>query len=407
MSEEIKDEVKMEDLLGSAPAAPSLSFDAVEEAAPQQQAQAQQEAPAQAAPAQDAIDVAKQKDSNLESSLTEEELKQVDAFVQQIDVMNSAGVMNYGVGTQKKLADFSEKALSSVRTKDMGEIGSMITSLVTELKNFDIDAEEKGVKGFFKKKVNSLETMKTKYSKVETNVTTIQNELEKHQVTLLKDSAMLDQMYEMNLAYFKELTMYLLAGRKKLEQVRTVDLMEAQKKAEASGLPEDAQAAKDLAAMCDRFEKKLHDLDLTRTISMQTAPQIRMVQNSDTMMAEKIQSTIVNTIPLWKNQMVIAIGIEHAAQAAQAQNQVSEMTNDLLKKNAEALKVATVQGAKESERGIVDIETLKHTNEMLITTMDEVLAIQKEGREKRAAAQSELVAIENELKEKLLDASKS
>jgi len=278
---------------------------------------------------------------------------------------------------------------------------------VTELKNFEIDTQEKGIKGFFKKKANSLEMMKAKYSKVETNVTTIQNELEKHQVTLLKDSAMLDQMYDMNLTYFKELTMYLLAGRKKLEQVRTVDLVEAQKKAELSGLAEDAQAAKDLAAMCERFEKKLHDLDLTRTIAMQTAPQIRMVQNSDTMMAEKIQSTIVNTIPLWKNQMVIAIGIEHASQAAQAQHQVSEMTNELLRKNAEALKVATVQGAKESERGIVDIETLKHTNEMLISTMDEVLAIQKEGREKRAAAQSELVAIENQLKEKLLEASKN
>jgi uncharacterized protein YaaN involved in tellurite resistance len=331
----------------------------------------------------------------------------VESFVSQIDVKNSAGVMNYGVGTQKKLADFSEKALSSVRTKDMGEIGSMITTLVTELKNFEVDTTEKGLKGFFKKKANSLDMMKAKYSKVETNVTTIQNELEKHQVTLLKDSAMLDQMYDMNLTYFKELTMYLLAGRKKLEQVRAVDLVEAQKKAELSGLAEDAQAAKDLAAMCERFEKKLHDLDLTRTIAMQTAPQIRMVQNSDTMMAEKIQSTIVNTIPLWKNQMVIAIGIEHASQAAHAQHEVSEMTNELLRKNAEALKTATVQGAKESERGIVDIETLKHTNQLLISTMDEVLAIQKEGKEKRAAAQSELVAIESQLKEKLLEASRN
>ena len=429
MSEEIKDEVKMEDLLADPPAAPSLSFDQAGEptvvtpeapAAPVQNAGTAQaaaqvaldfggapQAQAQEAPKVDAATAEQQKQANLESTLTPEELRQVESFVSQIDVKNSTGVMNYGVGTQKKLADFSEKALNSVRTKDMGEIGSMITTLVTELKNFEIDTQEKGIKGFFKKKANSLEMMKAKYSKVETNVTTIQNELEKHQVTLLKDSAMLDQMYDMNLTYFKELTMYLLAGRKKLEQVRTVDLVEAQKKAELSGLAEDAQAAKDLAAMCERFEKKPHDLDLTRTIAMQTAPQIRMVQNSDTMMAEKIQSTIVNTIPLWKNQMVIAIGIEHASQAAQAQHQVSEMTNELLRKNAEALKVATVQGAKESERGIVDIETLKHTNEMLISTMDEVLAIQKEGREKRAAAQSELVAIENQLKEKLLEASKN
>ncbi|MBR6503451.1 MAG: toxic anion resistance protein [Firmicutes bacterium] len=431
MSEEIKDEVKLEDLLADPPAAPSLSFDAEgkpevqqpetpaapaaaeaeEPAAPAASlsfgaAAAVQEAP-QEAPKVDAATAEQQKQANLESTLTPEELRQVESFVSQIDVKNSAGVMNYGVGTQKKLADFSEKALSSVRTKDMGEIGSMITTLVTELKNFEVDTTEKGLKGFFKKKANSLDMMKAKYSKVETNVTTIQNELEKHQVTLLKDSAMLDQMYDMNLTYFKELTMYLLAGRKKLEQVRAVDLVEAQKKAELSGLAEDAQAAKDLAAMCERFEKKLHDLDLTRTIAMQTAPQIRMVQNSDTMMAEKIQSTIVNTIPLWKNQMVIAIGIEHASQAAHAQHEVSEMTNELLRKNAEALKTATVQGAKESERGIVDIETLKHTNQLLISTMDEVLAIQKEGKEKRAAAQSELVAIESQLKEKLLEASRN
>ena len=341
-----------------------------------------------------------------EPVLTAEEQKMVDDFAKQIDIANSQGVLTYGVNTQKKLADFSEKALDSVRTKDMGEVGNMITSLITELKNFDVDEDEKGVKGFFKKRGHKLEEMKLRYTKVEKNVETIQNELEKHQVTLMKDSAMLDKMYEMNLTYYKELTMYILAGKKKLNEVRTGELAELQAKAEASGLPEDAQAAKDLAALCDRFEKKLYDLQLTRTVSMQTGPQIRMVQNSDNLMAEKIQSTIVNTIPLWKNQMVIAIGIEHATQAAKAQREVSEATNELLKKNADALKIATVEAAKESERGIVDIETLRHTNETLITTLDEVMTIQTEGKEKRVAAEQELTEIEAQLKEKLLEAAK-
>lgn len=341
-----------------------------------------------------------------EPVLTAEEQKMVDDFSKQIDITNSQGVLTYGVTTQKKLADFSEKALDSVRTKDLGEVGNMITSLITELKNFDADEEAKGAKGFFKKKAHKLEEMKVRYTKVEKNVETIQNELEKHQVILMKDSAMLDKMYDMNLTYYKELTMYILAGKKKLAEVRENDLAKLQAKAEESGLPEDAQAAKDLAALCDRFEKKLYDLQLTRTVSMQTGPQIRMVQNSDTLMAEKIQSTIVNTIPLWKNQMVIAIGIEHATQAAKAQREVSEATNELLKKNADALKLATVEAAKESERGIVDIETLRHTNETLISTLDEVMSIQSEGKEKRVAAEQELTAIEAQLKEKLLEAAK-
>ncbi len=341
-----------------------------------------------------------------EPVLTAEEQKMVDDFAKQIDITNSQGVMTYGVNTQKKLADFSEKALDSVRTKDMGEVGNMITSLITELKNFDVEEDEKGVKGFFKKRAHKIEEMKLRYTKVEKNVETIQNELEKHQVILMKDSAMLDKMYEMNLTYYKELTMYILAGKKKLAEVRENELAELQAKAAASGLPEDAQAAKDLAEQCDRFEKKLYDLQLTRTVSMQTGPQIRMVQNSDNLMAEKIQSTIVNTIPLWKNQMVIAIGVEHATQAAKAQREVSEATNELLKKNADALKLATVEAAKESERGIVDIETLRHTNEQLISTLDEVMLIQTEGKEKRVAAEQELVEIESQLKEKLLEAAR-
>jgi uncharacterized protein YaaN involved in tellurite resistance len=341
-----------------------------------------------------------------EPVLTAEEQKMVDDFAKQIDITNSQGVMTYGVNTQKKLADFSEKALDSVRTKDMGEVGNMITSLITELKNFDVEEDEKGVKGFFKKRAHKIEEMKLRYTKVEKNVETIQNELEKHQVILMKDSAMLDKMYEMNLTYYKELTMYILAGKKKLAEVRGNELAELQAKAAASGLPEDAQAAKDLAEQCDRFEKKLYDLQLTRTVSMQTGPQIRMVQNSDNLMAEKIQSTIVNTIPLWKNQMVIAIGVEHATQAAKAQREVSEATNELLKKNADALKLATVEAAKESERGIVDIETLRHTNEQLISTLDEVMLIQTEGKEKRVAAEQELVEIESQLKEKLLEAAR-
>ena len=342
-----------------------------------------------------------------ENVLTPEELRQVEEFAKKIDVTNSKAVMTYGVGTQKKMADFSEKTLESVKTKDMGEVGDMVSGLVTQLKNFDLDENEKGIMGFFKKKGNQMQELKTKYTTVEKNVEAISNELEKHQVTLLKDVELLDRMYELNLTYFKELSMYILAGKKKLKEVRETDLPALQKKAAESGLPEDAQAAKDLADQCDRFEKKLHDLQLTRAVAMQTGPQIRMIQSSNQIMAEKIQSTIVNTIPLWKNQMVIAIGIEHANQAARAEREVNDMTNALLRKNADKLKQATVESAKEAERGVVDIETLKHTNEMLIATMDEVLTIQQEGKQKRAAAERDLAQIEAQLRQKLLQASRS
>jgi len=381
---------------GAAPAAPSLSFGA--------------EAQAQEAPAPAAAEPAKEQTNGnlaLEAQLTAEELKQVEEFSKQIDISNTTGVMNYGVGTQKKLADFSEKAIENVRTKDMGEVGNMITDLVTELKGFEIEEDEKGLRALFKKSANRFEGLKAKYAKAEVNVQTIANELEKHQVTLLKDVDVLDKMYDLNLNYYKELTMYILAGKKRLEEERNTTLVELQNKAQASGLPEDAEAAKDFANKCDRFEKKLYDLELTRTIAMQTGPQIRMVQSSDTMMAEKIQSTIVNTIPLWKNQMVIAMGIEHATQAARAEREVNDMTNNLLRKNADALKVATIESAKEAERGIVDIETLKHTNESLITTLDEVLRIQTEGKQKRHEAEAELSQIENQLKDKLLEAAKN
>ncbi len=348
---------------------------------------------------------AKQETLN-DSMLTEEERRQVDAFAQQIDLRNSGAVLHYGVGTQKKMADFSEKALNNVRTKDMGEIGNMIAGLVTQLKSFDAEEESKGILGFFKKGENKVTAMKAKYNKVETNVNDIVKVLENHQIQLMKDIDVLDRMYEMNLNYFKELSMYILAGKKKLQQVRKQELPALQNKAAASALPEDAQAARDLADLCERFEKKLHDLELTRTISVQTAPQIRMVQNSDTLMAEKIQSTIVNTIPLWKSQMVIAIGVEHSAQAARAQREVTDMTNELLKKNADALKIATIESAKEAERGIVDIETLKHTNESLISTLDEVMKIQGEGREKRRTAEAELADMEHQLKNKMLELSR-
>ena len=377
-----------------AAAAPSLSFGEPEpEAAQAQAAAVQVQAPPQQEPE--------------EAVLTPEELKMVDAFVKQIDITNTQAVMTYGVGTQKKMADFSEKTLESVKTKDLGEVGGMITSLVTELKNFDVEEEEKGLFGFFKKGTNKMQEMKTKYSRVETNVETISKELEKHQIQLMKDIDLLDRMYELNLNYYKELSMYILAGKKKLKEAREKELVELQQKAQRSGLPEDAQVASDFADKCDRFEKKLHDLQLTRTVAMQTGPQIRMIQSSDSVMAEKIQSTIVNTIPLWKSQMVIAIGVEHANKAARAQREVTEMTNQLLKKNADALKTATIETAKESERGIVDIETLKHTNEMLISTMDEVLTIQSEGKQKRIEAEAELAGIESQLREKLLQASRS
>jgi uncharacterized protein YaaN involved in tellurite resistance len=338
-----------------------------------------------------------------DSMLSDEEKRMVDEFVEKIDLRNSNGILQYGAGTQKKMADFSEKALENVKTKDMGEIGDMISSLVVELKSFDVDEEEKGLGAFFKKRANKLTAMKAKYDKTEVNVNKISQALEAHQIQLIKDSQMLDKMYDMNLTYFKELSMYIIAGKKKLANARNVELAQLQEKAKASGLPEDAQAVNDYEGLIDRFEKKLHDLELTRTVALQTAPQIRLVQGSDTVMAEKIQSTLVNTIPLWKSQMVIALGVEHSTQAAEAQRAVSDMTNELLKKNADKLKTATIEAAKESERGIVDIETLKHTNESLISTLDEVMKIQTEGREKRAAAEVELQNMENDLKAKLLE----
>lgn len=338
-----------------------------------------------------------------DSILSAEEKQQVKEFSKKIDLGNSAGILQYGAGTQQKMADFSEKALDRVRTKDLGEVGGLIGGLVGELKSFDVEEEEKGFLGFFKKQGNKLANLKAKYDKAEANVDKIVDTLESHQVVLMKDIDMLDKMYEINLAYYKELTMYILAGRKKLEEVQSKELPALLEKADRTGLPEDAQAVKDLQSQCDRFEKKLHDLELTRMISLQTAPQIRMVQSSDTMMAEKIQSTIVNTIPLWKSQMVIALGVEHSMEAAKAQRAVSDITNELLKKNAEKLKTATIETAKESARGIVDIETLKATNENLITTLDEVMKIQTEGRAKRAAAENELRSMENQLKEKLLE----
>lgn len=338
-----------------------------------------------------------------ENNLTPEELQMVNDFSEKIDLHNSQAILQYGVGTQKKMADFSEAALNNVRTKDLGEVGDMLSSLVVDLKSFDITEQDKGFKGLFKKSSNKITSMKAKYDKAEVNVNNVCTALENHQVTLMKDIALLDKMYAVNLTYFKELSMYILAGKKKLEEVRTGELAAAVEKANASNLPEDAQAAKDLQSMCDRFEKKIHDLELTRMISIQTAPQIRMVQNNDTLMAEKIQSTIVNTIPLWKSQMVLALGIEHSAQAAKAQREVTDMTNELLRKNADILKTATIDTAKESERGIVDLETLKHTNESLISTFDEVLKIQTEGREKRQTAEAEMQRMEDEIKKKLLE----
>ncbi len=333
--------------------------------------------------------------------LSEEEKRMVDQFTSQIDLHNSNIVLQYGAGTQKKMADFSERALANVQTKDLGEIGELITNVVTELKGFDAE-EEKGFLGFFKKSSQKLSVLKTKYDKAEVNVNKIIKVLEGHQVQLLKDTAILDKMYEQNKVYFKELSMYIIAGKRKLEQVRSTELVELAAKANRSGLPEDAQEAKDLEELCTRFEKKIHDLELTRMISIQTAPQIRLVQNNDTIMVEKIQSTIVNTIPLWKSQMILAMGVEHSTQAAQAQREVTDLTNELLKKNAEKLKMASIETAKESERGIVDMETLRITNESLISTLDEVMRIQKEGKEKRKEAEQEIHRLEGELKAKLL-----
>lgn len=373
-------------------ATPTLTFDVAPKT---------KEAPAPAASSELAEQAADPAFS--ENNLTPEELQMVNEFSQKIDLHNSQAILQYGVGTQKKMADFSEAALNNVRTKDLGEVGNMLSSLVIDLKSFDVTEQDKGFKGLFKKSSNKITSMKAKYDKAEVNVNNVCTALENHQVTLMKDIALLDKMYAVNLTYFKELSMYILAGKKKLEEVRNGELAAAVAKANASNLPEDAQAAKDLQSMCDRFEKKIHDLELTRMISIQTAPQIRMVQNNDTLMAEKIQSTIVNTIPLWKSQMVLALGIEHSAQAAKAQREVTDMTNELLRKNADILKTATIDTAKESERGIVDLETLKHTNESLISTFDEVLKIQTEGREKRRNAEAEMQRMEDELKKKLLE----
>lgn len=340
-----------------------------------------------------------------ESQLSPKEKEMVKAFVDKIDLNNTNAVLQYGASTQKKMADFSNKALTNIKTKDMGEIGDMITGLVTELKSFDVEEEGGGFLGFFKRKANSLTNLKAKYDKAEVNVAKISDALEGHQVQLLKDVEFLDKMYDLNLSYFKELSMYIIAGKEKVEIARTTELEELKQKALASGLPEDAQLVKDYENMLERFEKKINDLELSRMISLQTAPQIRLIQNSDTVMVDKIQSTLVNTIPLWKNQMAIAIGIQHSTDAAIAQRQVTDMTNELLKKNASALKVATIETAKEAERGIVDMETLRNTNESLISTLDEVMRIQTEGREKRRQAEIDLQNMENQLKDKLLTIS--
>ncbi len=368
-----------------APVVPTLTLDPVEE--PKVEEKKPEPAPAEAP----------------QVNLSPEEQAMVDSFAQKIDITNSQQVLQYGSACQKKIGDFSEAALAKVSTKDLGEVGDMITNLIGELKSFDAAEEEKGFLGFFKKKSNQINQLKTKYNKAETNVENIQAMLEKHQVQLLKDIAMLDKMYDLNMAYFKELSMYILAGKKKLEEVRNGELQEAMDKAKRSGLPEDAQKARDLADQCERFEKKLYDLELTRNISLQMGPQIRLLQNNNSMMAEKIQSTIVNTIPLWKNQMVLALGLAHSQQAMQAERAVTDMTNELLKKNAETLKMGTIETAKESQRGIVDIETLQQTNKSLIETLDELNKIQSEGRAKRAAAEQELNRIEDELKQKMME----
>ena len=369
-----------------APAVPTLTLDPTPAAVPQE------EKPA-AAPAPEA-----------QVNLSPEEQAMVDQFAQKIDITNSQQVLQYGSACQKKIGDFSEAALAKVSTKDLGEVGDMITNLIGELKSFDANEEQqKGILGFFKKKGDQLDALKTKYNKAETNVEKIQSMLEAHQVQLLKDIAMLDKMYELNLVYFKELTMYILAGKKKLADVRANELKAAQEKAQRTQLPEDAQAARDLADLCDRFEKKLYDLELTRNVSIQMGPQIRLIQSNDTMMAEKIQTTIVNTIPLWKNQMVLALGIAHSQQAMQAERAVTDATNELLKKNAATLKQGTIEIAKESERGIVDIETLQQTNKQLIETLDELNKIRADGKAKRANAEQELGRIEGELRQKMLE----
>ena len=341
-----------------------------------------------------------------EEDLSPEDMATVDRFMSQIDIRNSQLVLQYGAAAQKNVADFSEGALASVKTKDMGEIGSMLTGVVTELKGFSVEEQKGGFLGLFKRTGNQLTSLKAKYDKAEVNVNKICKAMEGHQQVLLKDVAMLDKMYDENLDYFKQLSLYIIAGKKKLDEAKTVELPKLLARAEESGLQEDSQEARDYASMIERFEKKIYDLELTRNISMQMAPQIRLIQSNDTVMAEKIQSTLVNTIPLWKSQMVIAIGLDHSQDAARAQREVTDMTNELLKKNAEALKIASVESAKESERGIVDIETLTTTNRMLIETFDEVMQIQADGRAKRQAAESELARIESEMKDKILEISK-
>ena len=337
-----------------------------------------------------------------ESMLTEQEKKAVDDFAKKIDIKDTNVVLNYGVAAQKSVATFSENALSSVRNKDLGEVGETLSNLVVEVKGFGQE-EKKGFAGLFRKQKDKLELMRAQYGKAETSVNRIVSELEKHQVTLMKDIAMLDQMYELNLKYYKELTMYIIAGKKRLTEVRSGELEELRKKAEASGLAEDAQAYNDYAQKCERFEKKLHDLELTRMVSLQMGPQTRLLQNNDTLMVEKIQSSLVNTIPLWKSQMVLALGMEHSRQATAAQSAVAQTTNELLKKNADMLKMGTIATAKEAERSIVDIETLQHTNEQLVSTLDEVVNIQREGAQKRKEAEVELGRIEGELKQKLME----
>ena len=338
-----------------------------------------------------------------EKQFSEAEQKMIDDFVEKIDITNNNAIVQYGVGAQKKLADFSEKALQNVRTKDLGEVGNMLSSVVVELRQFDPNNDKGGFLSFFNKGKNKIESLKARYDKVEVNVDKIADMLEKHQITLMKDTTMLEQMYDLNETYFKELSMYIVAGKKKLQKIYDEDLAQLRAKAQETKRSEDIQAAKDLSAYCDRFDKKLYDLQLSRMVSIQTAPQLRLLQNNNTLMVEKIQSTLMNTIPLWKNQMVIALGLDHATQAAKAQREVSQATNQLLTNNAEALHTATVETAKESERGIVDIETLQHTNEKLIQTFDEVMQIQQEGREKRAKAEQELRVIEDELKQKILE----
>ncbi|MFA9396827.1 MAG: toxic anion resistance protein [Clostridiaceae bacterium] len=362
--------------------------------------------------AEEDVSISKVKEENEEmiddSNLTEEERKMVDQFVDKIEITNSNSILQYGVGTQKKISDFSETALNNVKTKNLGEVGDMLSNVVGELKNFEISDgnEKKGFLGVFKKTKEKVSQMKRKYEKVEGNINEICTMLEEHQIQLLKDIAMLDKMYEINKVYFKELSMYILAGKKKLSKLEKEELPILVEKARISGLPEDAQEINDFKSLCNRFEKKIHDLELTRMISLQMAPQIRLIQNNDSLMSEKIQSTIVNTIPLWKSQIVLALGVAHSKDAAKAQNEVTNMTNELLRKNAETLKMSTIETAKEAERGVIDIETLKNTNESLISTLDEVLRIQTEGRQKRKEAEIELHNIEKQLKDKLLDIRK-